>query len=334
MASPIRLIIDCDPAFGVPGADVDDCLAIALALRSQDVALEAISVIAGNVPIGAAEHAARYLLALAGRPDVPVYRGAAHPLIEPEEPWRSELDGRGRRSVAVRLWDGVQRAPETGVVPSVTAATAIVERVMQAPGEITIVALGPLTNIAIALSLQPQLADALKNLVVMGGAIHLHGSANELNFGYDPEAANIVLTSGAPVTIVPLDMTCRTLLRPDDNERFIRSGDRLVDAVGRVAAPWIDWVIAERRQRGCFLHDPLALAAAIDPSLLECEQFEAAVELSGGYTRGRLVTWRPGAHTLKGEAPRRVGLVHVAQEIDNPRFMALMLGRLTDNVHV
>jgi inosine-uridine nucleoside N-ribohydrolase len=335
MNSSMRLIIDCDPAFGIPGADIDDCLAIALALRSPDVVVDAITVVAGNVGVGRGEQAARRLLELAGRSDIPVYLGAARPLIEPDEAWRSELDGRGGRSTAVRLWKGVESVPEIGIrEASIPAAAAIIERVMQAAGEMTVVAIGPLTNIAIALSLEPRLAGALKSLVVMGGAIHVTGSANELNFGYDPEAANIVLTSGAPVTVVPLDLTRQTLLRPEDNERFIRSGDRMIEAVGRVAAPWLAWVMAERKQDGCFLHDPLAVAAAIDPSLLICERLEAAVELSGGYTRGRVVTWRPGAHTLKLEPPRRIGLVDIAQRVDNPRFMELMMGRLTGDVHV
>jgi inosine-uridine nucleoside N-ribohydrolase len=334
MTSPVRLIIDCDPAFGTPGADIDDCLAIALALRSPDAVVAAITVVAGNVAVGSAERAARCVLELAGRPDIPIYRGAARPLVEPDEAWRLELDGRGRRPAAVRLWDGVECPPDTGSVGSIPAAAAIVEEVMRAPGEITLVAIGPLTNVAIALALEPRLAGALKKLVVMGGAIHLPGSANELNFGYDPEAANIVLTSGAPVTVVPLDLTRQTLLRPEDNERFIHSGDRLVDAVGSIARPWIRWVMAERKQGGCFLHDPLAIAAAIDPSLLVSERFEVAVELSGAHTRGRLVTWRPGAHTLKFEPARRLGLVDIAQKVDNARFMDLMMGTLLDNVHV
>ena len=108
----------------------------------------------------------------------------------------------------------------------------------------------------------------------------------------------------------------------------------LIAAVGRVSAPWIAWVMAERKQRGCFLHDPLALAVALDPTLVGCEEFDAAVELAGAHTRGRLITWRPSASSLKQEAPRRVGRVAIAREVDNPRFMALLMGRLAGKAHV
>jgi inosine-uridine nucleoside N-ribohydrolase len=331
---PIRLIIDCDPAFGVPGGDIDDCLAIALALRSPEASVEAITLVAGNVSLDAGEQGARRLLTLAGRTDIPLHRGAAWPLVEPEEAWRSELDGRGSRPTAVRLWKDVERAQNGGASNPAPAATAIIDQVMRAPGTISLVAIGPLTNVAIALALEPRLAGALKSLIVMGGAVHLPGSANELNFGYDPEAANIVLTSGAPIIVIPLDLTRETLLRPQDNERFIRSGDGLIAAVGRVSAPWIAWVMAERKQSGCFLHDPLALAVALDPTLVRCEEFDVAVELAGAHTRGRLVTWRPGAHSLKQEEFRRVGRVAIGRKVDNPRFMAFLMGRLAGKGHV
>ena len=234
----------------------------------------------------------------------------------------------------MRLWSDVERAKNAGASKPAPAAATIVDRVMRAPGTISLVAIGPLTNVAIALSLEPRLAGALKSLIVMGGAVHLPGSANELNFGYDPEAAHIVLTSGAPVIVVPMDLTRQTLLRPEDNERFIKSEEKSHRGGGPRSAPWIAWVMAERKQRGCFLHDPLALAVALDPTLVGCEEFDAAVELAGAHTRGRLITWRPSASSLKQEAPRRVGRVAIAREVDNPRFMALLMGRLAGKAHV
>ena len=173
--SPIRLIIDCDPAFGVPGADIDDCLAIALALRSPEASVEAVTLVAGNVSLDAGAQSARRLLTLAGRTDIPLHRGAARPLVEPDEAWRSELDGRGGRPTAVRLWSDVERAKNAGASKPAPAAATIVDRVMRAPGTISLVAIGPLTNVAIALSLEPRLAGALKSLIVMGGAVHLPG---------------------------------------------------------------------------------------------------------------------------------------------------------------
>jgi inosine-uridine nucleoside N-ribohydrolase len=330
-----RLIIDCDPAFGIPGADVDDCLAILLALRWEKVSLELVTVVAGNVPAAVGMQGLRRLLTLTGRPDIEVVAGADRPLLEDEVAWREELDGRGRREPALRLWSGQSRGleGETEAASPGYAIRRIAERVMAAPGEIDLVCIGPLTNIALALKAYPEVVAAVRSIVVMGGAVALPGSGNELNFCYDPEAAQVVLASGAPVIVVPLDITRTTFFTPQDNAPLLASDDPAVRAVAEAAAPWIEWVRTERGLKGCHLHDPLAVAIAIDPSLATTRRMGVAVELAGQHGRGRLTTWIPEARPLRPDRRAPQARADIVQSIDTERFhgrLGALLGATAD----
>jgi inosine-uridine nucleoside N-ribohydrolase len=318
-----KLIIDCDPAFGVPGADVDDCLAILLALRWEKVSLELVTVVAGNVQTSIGMRGLRYLLSLAARPDIEVLAGAERPLLEDDRAWRQELEGRGGRELAVRLWSGhtdVATGDVEGPAAPGVAIRRIAEKILAAPGEIDLVCLGPLTNAALALKTYPEIGESVRSIVVMGGAIALPGSGNELNFCYDPEAAHIVLASGAPVVVVPLDITRTTFFTPQENARLRSNQDAAVRAVGEAAAPWIEWVRAERGLKGCHLHDPLAVAIALDPSLATTQRMGVAVELSGQYGRGRLVTWTPEAKPLRPDRGPPEVRADIVQTIATDRF--------------
>ncbi len=165
----IRMIIDCDPGNGVPATDVDDALAIGLALANPEIDVEAITIVAGNTPRDNGYSAARTLLAEAGS-EVPVYTGAATALLEPPERWESRRQAKLATADARTLWEGVPAARTYDSGTRHTAAAEIARRVAEAPGEITLVAIGPLTNVAHALQLHPDLPRDVAEIVIMDGA--------------------------------------------------------------------------------------------------------------------------------------------------------------------
>jgi inosine-uridine nucleoside N-ribohydrolase len=191
------------------------------------------------------------------------------------------------------------------------------------------VATGPLTNLAVALKLEPRLADNVARLVLMGGAFTGPGGLRELNFGYDPEAAHIVLSSGAPTTLVPLDVTRQTLLTRADNRRLLSSGDPVARLLGRTAEPWIRWLEAIRGAPGCHLHDPLAMAVALEPSLVRTESMHLTVELHGALMRGRPTRWLADGYDLATDAGRAGRPIDVAQAVDADRFLAFLFQLLS-----
>jgi purine nucleosidase len=201
---------------------------------------------------------------------------------------------------------------------------------MRAPGEITLVPIGPLTNVATALLLEPGLAACLREIVFMGGNLrgqHPAISAIEFNLANDPEAAHVVLTSGARLTMVGLDVTTRTHLTREHLQAVTAGGSRAARLVRQVTEPWIRFVQARRSIPGCWLHDPLAVAAVVDRTLLGTESMEVGVELRGEATYGQTLGRRRGL--AGGLRSPRGGPVEVAVSVDEPRFMARLLPALT-----
>ncbi|MBB2965640.1 nucleoside hydrolase [Leifsonia aquatica] len=321
-----RLIIDCDPGNGMPAADIDDGLALALAAARADVlSLEAITVVSGNTHRDVGFAVAREFVERLGL-DVPVYAGAERALVEPPAPWRDRQDANEHRPDVVEAWRDVARpGPATTGAPE--AALRIVELLRSAPGEFTIVAIGPLTNIAMALALEPRLPELVHDLVIMGGAFDVPGFLQELNFGIDPEAAHLVLTSGAPITLVPLDTTSQTLFTHADLDRLVGVGGALAEYVVETTRPWIDYAAAWRKIDGCLLHDPLTVALLLDPGIAEYEERVVDVELLGSLTRGRAVWWTEENLRLHVglRVPPAVRGVRVATRVDNARLVELLL---------
>lgn len=327
----MRVILDTDPGNGVPGADIDDGLALGLALRSPEVQLEAVTVVAGNVPVDRGVAAALEILEAAGAPGVAVHRGAARPLVQDPGPWRARLDGRRDEQDAQALWRDLRPTPATLTADALPAAQALVDRVNAHPGEITVLAVGPLTNVATALLLDPEWGDKVQRLVVMGGAFDLPNVLQELNFSYDPEATHLVLASRAPMLIVPLDTTLQTFMRLADVDRLDAAGTPLAAYLGRTVRPWVAWLAQRFGRDGCPLHDPLALAAMLDPEVITTRTAAVGMELRGALTRGRVVAWDP-----TDEETLHAGLelpdtrpVSIATGVDNKRFLPLLLERLT-----
>ena len=321
-----RLIVDCDPGNGMPAADIDDGLALALAVsRSDLLSLEAITVVSGNTHRDVGYAVARDFVRRLDI-DVPVYAGAERALVEPPAPWRDRQDANELRPDVVDAWSGVRR-PEPTATGAPEAAVRIVELVRSHPGEFTIVAIGPLTNIAMAIELEPRLPELVRDIVIMGGAFDVPGFLQELNFGIDPEAAHIVLTSGAPITLVPLDTTSQTLFTHEDLDRLAGVGTPLSEYVVETTRPWIDYAAAWRKIDGCLLHDPLTVAILLDPDLARYEERIVDVELSGSLTRGRAVWWTEENLRLHVglRVPSSVRPVRVATRVDNARLVELLL---------
>jgi inosine-uridine nucleoside N-ribohydrolase len=328
----MRVIIDTDPGSGVPGADIDDALAIGLALRSPEMQVEAITVVGGNVPVDQGVNGALAILEAAGVSDVPVHRGAVRPLVQDPGQWQARLNARRDDPIAQQLWKGITAPSGYAGVHPTPAAQALVDCVNARPGEITVVAIGPLTNIATALLLDPEWDRKVKNLVMMAGAFDMPNVLHELNAAFDPEATHIVMSSVAPILLVPLDVTTRTFMRIADLDRLDAAGTALGTFLGRTSRPWVTWLADSFGLDGCPLHDPLALATVLDPTLVQTRTASVGVELHGTLTRGRMVAWDPGnAMILEAglHLPAGVRPVSIATDVDNARFMTLLLSRLS-----
>jgi len=301
---PKRVILDTDI-----GTDVDDCLALALILASPELELVAVTTVYGDVILRG--RMVRKLLALRGREDIPVAAGASRPLLGKVPVYWAGHEGRGLLGPGDEAFD-----PPPG-----HAVDLIVETVMAHPGEITLVAIGPLTNVALAFLREPRLATQLAGLVLMGGVVGgaaaLHLPWVEHNFRCDPEAAHIVLSAGVIPTIVPLDVTTQVAIRPADVARLRGVGDPFHQAVADQVELYPPFVA-----RGwTYLHDPLAVATLIQPGLVRLEPVRAFVETRGEHTAGALLVALPTA-----DAP---ATARVALEVDAPRAEQFIAERLT-----
>jgi purine nucleosidase len=268
----IRTILDTDI-----GTDVDDCLALALILGSPEFALEGVTCVYGDVELRG--RLVRKLLALRGREDIPIRLGTRPPLLGLREIHWMGHEGEGLLNAAD---DAVAFSPEGAV-------DFIVRTVMDSPGQIHLLAIGPLTNVALAMVKEPRLAKSLAHLTVMGGVLRgpdaLGLAVAEHNIVCDPEAAHIVLSSGAPITLVPLDVTTRCSIRPDHVARLRAVGDAFHDAVADQVERY-PWFV---KKGSTFLHDPLAAAIVIEPDLVDTVPLHVAVEMQGRLTSGMTV---------------------------------------------
>lgn len=303
------------------GTDADDCLALALILASPEVTLTAVTTVYGDARLRA--RMVLKLLALRGVSDVPVAAGAERPLLGRPPVYWAGHEGQGlltpEDESAGAMHGGASHQPSEE-----HAVDLIVRMVMAHPREITLIAIGPLTNVALALLKEPRLATNLAGLTVMGGVVGGAGALHlpwvEHNFRCDPEAAQIVLASGAPLRIVPLDVTTQVHIRPADTARIRAAGDPFHQAI----ADQIDLYPTYQQRGWTHLHDPLAVATVIEPTLVKWEPVHAVVETGGLYTAGKLLVRRPV------EAPTMAEQVsaQVALSVDACRAEAFILERL------
>jgi purine nucleosidase len=272
--SPKRIIIDTDPG-------VDDALAFLLALASPEIQLEALTTTQGNVTLEKATRNALSVLELARAGHVPVASGSVVPLVQP---LRASAHVHGESGLGNAQLPAPQIKP---VQPH--AVDYLIERVLAEPGEISIFPIGPLTNLGMAIRKEPRFAGAVKELVIMGGAILEHGNITpqaEFNIYVDPHAAHIVFHSGIPITLIPLDVTHKCMLLQEHVDRLMRIPSPIARFIRDVIEVYIKFS-ADIGHAGCALHDPLTLATVIAPELLTLREYFVDVDISGGVSMGK-----------------------------------------------
>lgn len=276
MSNPCRMILDLDTG-------IDDAMALLYALRRPGIKLEGVTTTHGNIDVFSATRNTLQLLEAAGRTDVPVAQGAERSLMKPFTKKGSRVHGEnGIGNVELPR-------PTTGPVAE-HAADFLIRMARENPGEITLVPTGPLTNIALMLLKAPDVAQLFKAIVIMGGAVLHPGNASalaEANIWNDPEAARIVFQSGAKITLVGLDVTMQTLFTPAMVDQITAHGDKPARIVMEMTHYYLDaYQSFYPGIAGCALHDPLAVAVAEDPTLVQTQAMQLDVECTGELTRG------------------------------------------------
>ncbi|MBI6549566.1 nucleoside hydrolase [Xenorhabdus lircayensis] len=317
----MRLIIDCDPGNGIAGANIDDGLALALAIAAPQISLELISTVSGNTPSEIGYSVAKSLLQRLGE-NIPVLRGASQGLLEPMKVWREKLDHSVDQNGLRDLWEGVVPPEQFPLVIS-SAAHGMGKLVCQNPGEIRLVAIGPLTNVANAMQIYPEFAESVVEIVIMGGVFNVPGYQKDTNFGIDPEAAHIVLTSGANITLVPMDVTTQTQMLHSDLDYLSTFNNPLCEFLVETIRPWMNYSIKTRGLAGCWIHDALTVAWLIDKTIVTSTQNYVDVVLEG-IERGMTILYEPESPLLNMNTPINRKPVTILNTVDSARFLSMI----------
>jgi inosine-uridine nucleoside N-ribohydrolase len=321
--TPKRVIIDTDPG-------TDDAMAIILALNSPELKVEALTVVPGNVDGRQGLENALKIISLAGRCDVPVAGGAQHPL--------------NQKLITAQFWHGKNGLADVELPASKCKADPrfgpdlIIEIIHKYPHEITLIPVGPLTNIALAVSKDPGIASLVKDIVIMGGSItggNVNGAA-EANIYGDPEAAQIVFNAGWIVTMVGSDVGERTLITRKYLAELQSSHGPQSDFIAKIA----DFYLTRSEKSGysgAAMYDPLAVGIALDPTLGTLKEMHVDVETKGEFTRGETAANRMGSNennVLHGDHYEIEGVVdlkpnaRVCMASDAERFLNLFVSRV------
>ena len=305
-----RIIIDTDPG-------VDDALAFLLALASPEVKLEALTTTQGNVTLEKATRNALSVLELCHASHIPVARGSLLPLVQP---LRASADVHGESGI------GNSRLPEPKTQPvSQHAVDYLIERVLAEPNEISIFPIGPLTNLAMAIRKEPRFARAVKELVIMGGAILEHGNITplaEFNIYVDPHAAHIVFHSGIPITLIPLDVTHKCLLKQEHVDRLMNIDSPISRFIRDAMEVYLE-ASFQLGYEGSSLHDPLTLATIIAPELLTLKEYYVDVDISSDVSMGKTFADIP-------KVWKKPSNMKVAMNVRGEEFVELFLQRMEE----
>lgn len=306
-----RIIIDTDPGH-------DDAIAIMLALASpEELEVVGLTVVAGNVPIKLTTDNTRKVCELSGRPDQAIYVGCSRPLV--------------RRLVTAEHvhgesgLDGPDLPAPTMPVRPRHAVDFLVETLMAAPeGDITLCTLGPLTNIAMALSREPRIAPRVRRIVMMGGGVFEGGNVTpsaEFNIYVDPHAADIVFGSGVPITMIPLDCTHQAIATAPRVQKFRDMGTRVGTVTAQLLSFFATFDDNKYGGAGSRLHDPCVIAWLLRPDLFGGRDVNVTIEIASELTMGATVTdwWR---------VTDRPANAHVVNKIDSDGFFEFLTERL------
>lgn len=308
--TPKRIIIDTDPG-------VDDALTFLLALASPEIHLEALTTVQGNVTLEKATRNALSVLEMANISHIPIAQGCSHPLVKAPHISSGAVHGSSGLGQA-NLPEPKSQAIETHAVDY------LIERFLAEPNEISLFAIGPLTNVALAIRKEPRIVTAIRELVIMGGAIRSGGNMSplaEFNIHEDPHAAHVVFQSGIPITLIPLDATYKCLLTPADIKRLNKVDSPIARFIRDAMADYMAFYQQYEGFAGCALHDPLTLATILAPELLTLEEQYVSVDISGGVSTGKtfadfMKVWKKPAN------------MQVALDVRGREFVELFIARM------
>ena len=275
MEKPVRILLDTDPG-------IDDALAILLAAASPEISLEGLSVVHGNCSVEQGVINALSLLELAHAQHIPVARGCALPLVQPS---LLAPETHGNAGLGYAHLD----APAVSPVNE-HAVDFLIRKILSAPGEYTVLAIGPLTNLALAIRREPKIIPAIKEIVSMGAAIRHQGNTTplaEFNVFVDPHAAHIVYHAGIPLRLVPLDVTYQCVLTPEDVSRLRQIDSPVTRFVADATRFYMEFHDEYQQINGCVINDPLAMALLFAPELCDYEQHYVDVDIQGGVSMGK-----------------------------------------------
>ena len=300
MAGPIKLIIDTDPG-------VDDAVAILMALAVSEIKILGLTTVGGNVPLARTTRNALALLQAAGRSDIPVAKGASRPL-RGRFKYSAQFHGPG--GLSHRLAD-----PSVGPIAKDAVEFLYDQVTAHEPGEVTVVALGPLTNIAQLLWERPFALEQAKNIIVMGGAVNAPGNVTpkaEFNIYSDPVAAEVVIASGLPITLVDL-AACRQVGISREQAMGLQSDHHM----GRLTLNILQgWFRKEPSRQRFEFYDPLAMAIALEPAIATVTKIDLDVGLEENESWGE---------TSESGEP---GEITLPLEVNSTRFFDLLVGLL------
>ncbi|KAK0607625.1 hypothetical protein LWI29_017635 [Acer saccharum] len=317
---PKKIIIDTDPG-------IDDAMAIFLAFKSPEVEVIGLTTIYGNVYTTLATKNALHLLEVAGRTDIPVAEGSHVTLTKATKLRIADFvhgaDGLGNQNFP----------PPKGKPIEQSAAAFLIEQANLYPGKITVVALGPLTNIALAIQLDPAFAKNIGQIVLLGGAFSVNGNVNpatEANIFGDPEAADVVFISGADVVAVGINVTHQAIMTDADRDKLAQSNGKFAQYLCQILEVYFSYHHDAYAMRGVYLHDPTALLVAINPSLFTYTEGVVRVQTSG-ITRGLTLFDNRQKRFAEITEWTDKPTVKVAVTVDAKAVVKLIMDRLMDS---
>lgn len=326
MSNPQPVIFDTDPGIGA-GLDADDPLALMLILASPELELLGVTTTYGNVEVDRATESAIRVLDAAQRRDIEVHQGLSRAIDGSIHAESVERYDRHRQRIGEVDLGLVERSRS-----SEHAVDFIIRSVHERPGEVTLIAVGPLSNVAMALVKDPSIAKQIKQITIMGGAFGFDtefGRGNvtpvaEYNIWHDPLAAKVVFESGVPLVAVGLDVTNPhkgTVLLEEQLRELVADGSAFSEFLHLICRNFIDEPRFDWVRGGCILYDPVAVASVIDPSLVTTRHLPVLVETGGSYCAGQTIA------IVRAEGHSNAS-IDIAVDVDGDRFVNLFLTRI------
>ncbi|XP_075511898.1 putative uridine nucleosidase 2 [Primulina tabacum] len=312
-----KIIIDTDPG-------IDDAMAIFLALQSPEIEVIGLTTIYGNVYTTLATRNALHLLEIAGRTDIPVSEGSHVTLTKGTKLRIADFvhgtDGLGNQNFP----------PPKGKPTEQSATEFLVQKASLYPGQVTVVALGPLTNIALAIQSDPAFVKNIGQIVLLGGAFAVNGNVNpaaEANIFGDPDAADVVFTSGADVLAVGINVTHQVILTDSDRDMLAETNAKFAKYLCKILDVYFSYHHEAYSNKGVYLHDPTALLAAVDPSLFTYTEGVVRVQTIG-ITRGLTLFYNRQKRFEEVTEWCDKPMVKVAVTVDAPTVVKMVMERL------